>query len=356
MNKHPFKQITTFDESRRETLPANELEKIRRAAPKLREEFVASGMPVAVRQFSCSVTPYPTVYGFHAAYDGVHPFLWFNNRATLVQFEENGKLKNLLFNPIFPDLSMQAPFYVNLTRHVPQFMQGFLAKLNAPVAEQLKELGLTPDDIDYLSYDHLHVQDLRPLMGVRNGKGDVWTTKPLFPNAKFIFPKAEWSHTLALHPSVSEWYVPSGLANVSTENLILYEGDIQLGTGVALIATPGHTAGNHSLYLNTVQGTMTFSENGVGVDAYSPENSKINSVRQKAKDRGWEVVLNANTLDYRLWQYNSMIKEKLLSGPAADPDYANHHSTSEFTPWFATPGFKPSLVHADVVHGHLQSR
>jgi hypothetical protein len=355
MMKNPFQPIAGFEKSRKESLPLNELTEIRAAAPRVRDAFMATGMPQAVRQFSCSVSPYPTVYGFHTAYEGLHPFLWFNNRATLVQFEEQGKLKNLLFNPIFPDLSAEAPFYANLRRRIPQFMEGLLAKIHPPVAQQLQAFGLTTDDIDYLSYDHLHVQDLRPLMGVADAKGG-WIHEPMFKNAKFIFPKAEWDVTNNLHPSVQEWYVPRGLEHVETKNLILYEGDIQLGPGVALIATPGHTAGNHSLYLNTSSGTMTMSENGVGADAYSPENSKINSVRNKAKDRGWEVVLNANTLDLRLLQYNSMIKEKLLSGPAQDSDFINHRPTSEFTTWLAAPGLRPSYEHGDLEHGSFRGK
>lgn len=355
MAKHSFKTLTGFDESRREKLPLNELQKIRLAAPQVRAAFMESGMPVAVRQFSCSISPYPTIYGFHTAYDGLYPYLWFNNRATLVQFLEDGELKLLLFNPIFPDLSAQAPFYQNLRKRVPQFMEGLLAKIHKPVEEQLVELGFSVGDIDYVSYDHLHVQDMRPLMGVRDNKGG-WLIEPKFPNAKFIYPKAEWEATINLHPSVSEWYVPNGLAKVSHENLILTEGDLLLGPGVALIQTPGHTPGNHSLYLNTDVGTMTFSENGVGADAYNPENSRINSVREKARDRGWEVVLNANTLDLRLLQYNSMVKEKMLSGPAANTEFCNHHPTSEFTTWFAAPGLKPSLEHGDVRHGNFQQK
>jgi hypothetical protein len=96
MAKHSFKTLTGFDESRREKLPLNELEKIRLAAPHVRATFIESGMPVAVRQFSCSVSPYPTIYGFHNAYDGLYPYLWFNNRATLVQFLEDGELKATL--------------------------------------------------------------------------------------------------------------------------------------------------------------------------------------------------------------------------------------------------------------------
>jgi len=347
MLKNHFQKLKGFDESRRETQPLNELEAIRKAAPRVRDDFMATGMPSAVRQFSCSVSPYPTVYGFHTAYQGLSPYLWFNNRATVIQFKEDGKTKTLLFNPIFPDLSAQAPFYTNLRGRVPQFMESLLAKINPPVVDQLATLGLSIDNIDYVSYDHLHVQDLRPLMGSAGRPG-------LFKNAKFIFPKAEWECTTALHPSVQEWYVPRGLEGVDTKNLILYEGDILLGAGVAFIATPGHTLGNHSLYLNTPEGTMTFSENGVGVDAYSPENSRIDSVRNAARDRGWEVVLNANTIDYRLLQYNSMIKEKLLSGPSKNPDFVNHHPTSEFTKWSFMPTIAPSYEHADLNFGELE--
>ncbi|MCB1199172.1 MAG: hypothetical protein KDK41_00900 [Leptospiraceae bacterium] len=346
-----LKSFTDLKKARAETQPLNALSSIKKIAPRVRDEFMASGKVLAVRQFSCSVSPYPTVYGFHTTYGGLHPYLYFNNRATLVQFLENGEVKNFLFNPIFPEYSEKAPFYVTLRANIPSFIpEAVFVKRERSIINQLADVGIRSDDIDYISYDHLHVQDLRPLMGLQNGQA------ALFPNAKFVFPRKEWESVVNLHPSVSEWYVPQGIAGVREENLVLYDDDLFFGPGLALILTPGHTAGNHSLYVHSDAGTMTISENGVGPDAYNPENSKINSVRQAAKDRGWEVVLNANTLDYRLDQYNSMVLEKLLSGPAKNPDFCNHHSSSEFTTWISAPGLSPSYEHGSVNCGSLKLR
>jgi len=65
-------------------------------------------------------------------------------------------------------------------------------------------------------------------------------------------------------------------------------------------------------------------------------------------------VLNGNTKDFIFDQYNSMIKEKLLSGPCPkNPAVNNHHSSSEFTQWYAAPGLKPVWEHGSVKVGTL---
>ncbi|MCC5816527.1 MAG: hypothetical protein JJT78_17380 [Leptospira sp.] len=350
-NTYFFKALKGFEGSKKESIPLNQLEKIRKEAPKVRDKFIESGMPIAVHQFPCSTSPYPTAYGFHYSYSGMAPYLFFNNRATLVQFEIEGKIKNLLFNPYFPELSAQAPFYVALRKTMPGFVPTRLVlKTYGTIKEQLKRYGLTPEDIDYVSYDHLHVQDLRPLMGTDS-------LDALFPNAVFVFPKSEWQSVEYLHPSVSSWYVPDGIDGVAKENLFLYEGDLSIASGVALIHTPGHTPGNHSLYLNSPEGCFTISENGVGADAYSPEKSSIDSVRKTAAWKGWEVVMNANTLDNTFDQYNSMIKEKILSGPSPKfPEFINHRSSSEFTSHYLSPGLKPTIELGAVQFGEITLR
>jgi len=351
-----FEQITAFDEERRETIPLNALEKIRKAAPEFRERFMEIGTADCVRQFICSMAPYPTTFAFNRAYSGLNKFMFFNNRATLVQFKQNGATKNLLFNPFFPDLSEKSGFYQHLknawwAKPLPETL---LVKRMPSIVQQLKDAGIAAEDIDYLSYDHLHVQDMRPLMGTTDSSGKT-LLKPLFPNAKFLFQREEWESVMHLHPHNAIWYVRDGFTGVNTDNLMLYEGDLQLGPGVALIHTPGHTAGNHSLYLNTDSGTFTISENGVGPDCYSPEHSRVSGLRRTAKWKGWEVILNANTTDFIFDQYNSMIKEKLLSGPCQlNPDFSNHHSSSEFTAWHpAAPGLTPTWEHGSVSSGEL---
>lgn len=350
-NTYFFQSMKGFEDSKKESIPLNQLQTIRKEAVLVREKFLETGMPLAVRQFPCSTSPYPTAYGFHYAYSGMAPYLFFNNRATLVQFEVDGKIKNFLFNPYFPELSAQAPFYVALRKNMPGFIPtSFVLKTYKTIQDQLASYGLTPEDIDYVSYDHLHVQDLRPLMGTD-------TTPALFPNAVFLFPKAEWQSVEYLHPTVSSWYVPDGIEGVAKDNLFLYEGDLLLAPGVALIHTPGHTPGNHSLYLNTPEGSFTISENGVGADAYSPEKSSIDSVRKTAAWKNWEVVMNANTLDHTFDQYNSMIKEKILSGPSPKyPEFCNHRSSSEFTAHHLSPGLKPTIELGAVNYGEITKK
>lgn len=357
LQQHNFQAISAFEESKRERLPSNELDLIRKVAPQFRDQFLSNGIIKDVKQFLCSIAPYPTKYGFHSAYQGLHPFLYFNNRATLIQWEVDSQVKNFLFNPYFPDLSAESGFYTHLKETVGKFIpESFIVKRLPSIIDQIKAAGIQPEDIDYVSYDHLHVQDLRPLMGTVNAKGEI-KQKAIFPNAHFIFHQDEWETVMNIHPLNEIWYVKNGFDHLNTEKLLLYTQDLQLCQGAALIHTPGHTAGNHSLYLNTVKGAFTISENGVGPDAYNPEKSKIKAIRDTAKWKGWEVILNANTQDLAYLQYNSMIKEKLLSGESPEHEgYCNHRASSEFTNWYASPGLSPTLELGAVESGNLKRK
>ena len=111
------------------------------------------------------------------------------------------------------------------------------------------------------------------------------------------------------------WYVEDGIKDLITDNVVLVDGDVELGEGVALVWTPGHTDGNHSLCVNTDDGVWVSSENGVCADNWHPHLSKIPGVRRTAEFFGREVILNSNTLEDSIDQYDSMIKEKALADP-----------------------------------------
>ena len=78
--------------------------------------------------------------------------------------------------------------------------------------------------------------------------------KPLFPNAKLLTQRKEWDTFASLHPMQWAWYVEDGIEGVNEENVVMLDGDVELGQGVALVWTPGHTDGNHSLCINTDDG------------------------------------------------------------------------------------------------------
>jgi hypothetical protein len=135
-----------------------------------------------------------------------------------------------------------------------------------------------------------------------------------------------------------------------------FEGSIQLGEGIALIHTPGHTEGNHSIVTNTDEGIWVTSENGVSVDAYAPLLSTASGVATYAKNLRTEVIINGNTLENSIDQYISMVQEKTIAGPSSrDPRYPNVFPSSEMTPFWAFPGATPSFYVGHAKHGELKT-
>ena len=117
-------------------------------------------------------------------------------------------------------------------------------------------------------------------------------------NSKFVTPATK--HGIALH----------GIDGVDPNKVILLDSSVMLGKSVALVQTPGHTEGNHSLVVNTPEGLYVTSENGISADCYAPGKSGIKGVRDFSSRTGMEVVLNGNTLEGALDQYLSMVLEK----------------------------------------------
>jgi hypothetical protein len=154
-----------------------------------------------------------------------------------------------------------------------------------------------------------------------------------------------------LLPCQADWYCPRGTEGVAADRVIAFDGGIHLGDGVALLHTPGHTEGNHSLVARVPDGIRVSSENGVGADAYAPANSRVDAIRAYARATGAEVILNGNTLEGSSEQYISMILEKTLAGPSVNPDFPNCATSSEATPHWLMPGYRASYLMGEACFG-----
>ena len=85
--------------------------------------------------------------------------------------------------------------------------------------EALAVAGLRPEDVDFISFDHLHVQDVRFVLGTTEPiDGEASPRAPLFPNAKLIAQRREWDTFAALHPMQWAWYVRDGIKDVPLES------------------------------------------------------------------------------------------------------------------------------------------
>src|SRR5699024_4535039 len=199
-----MKAIHDFDEVRQSPLPQERLKAARKQASAFRERFMDEP-PVQFYQSADMVrVPYPTWY----AYSGVYtqstykfPYIHILNRIFIVQYHNfSGELKTLLFSPSDIEADRETPFFKRLTDKMPSWspLEGVVAPIIRAVTGALAEVRLSPEDVDYISFDHLHTQDVRRWLGTKD--------KPAyFPNAKLLVHEQEWLSTTSLLPVQADW-------------------------------------------------------------------------------------------------------------------------------------------------------
>jgi hypothetical protein len=334
-----FRPLPSLAEARAERVPGLRLQQLRRATQEAREAFMAGGPVAAVATCDLITFPYPTQFAFSGAALSPAPYVMMTNRMQVVQFLEEGEPRTLLFNPSDYERGYAAPFYRSLRERYGAFVSDkVMSTRHGTVESHLAALGLKPEDVDYIAFDHLHVQDIRRWVG---GEG----ASAYFPRAKLLVQRAEWEGAKNLHPMQAVWYVPNGTAGVPEDRVVLLDGDMWLGPGAAILSTPGHTLGNMSLAVGTDREVFVVSENGVATESYTPLLSGIPGVRGFAEHMGMEVVLNGNTREHSLDQYSSMVVEKLFAGPSpVEGAFVNFHPSSLLTSSMLAPGLSPTVV------------
>lgn len=345
-----FKSFPELAEAWRASVHGERLRAVRRAGMIVRERILADGPVAGLATCPVITIPYPSLFAFSGAALSPAPYIMMTNKMNVVQFVDwDGQLRTLLFNPSDIVRNEKTPFYANLAARYGSFLSHkVMSQKHQTVSEHLKRLGLSPEDVDYIAFDHLHIQDVRGWLGSEGIPG-------FFPRAKLLIQRAEWEAAKDLHPMQFVWYCPNGISGLDESRVVFLEGDAWLGKGVAILATPGHTYGNMSLAVTTDRGLFVISENGVATESYSPLQSAIVGVRATAEQLGHEVVLNGNTREGSLDQYTSMILEKTVAGPAkVDPSYVNFYPSSELTASILAPGYAPTFSHGDLSQGDIR--
>ena len=346
-----FTAIKHFDDCRKALGQQARVEDTRAASESFRQDMLKGPKLKYFESFDLVRVPYPTRYGLRNAFSREKwvEYLHLQNRLFVIQFDTNVGLKTLLVSPSDHERGGETPFFRRIQDSTPDILTNRIVKRQNSVPEILQLIGLKPEDVDYITYDHLHTQDVRRWLGT----DDEAAT---FPNAKLLVHHREWASALDLNPYQADWYCPNGIAGISEQRVIQFDGSIMLGDGVALVHTPGHTEGNHSIIAHTDEGLWVTSENGISVDAYAPLLSTAAGVADYAKSIGTEIIINGNTLENSVDQYISMVQEKTIAGPSLrDPRFPNIFPSSEMTPFWLFPGTTPSFYVGHAKHGSLQS-
>ncbi len=257
-----LKPFHEFDEANATWPRGDRPAAIREAAAEFRARFAVPGNRVrAIRTVDIASAGYPLKFAFGGAAIGPNPYINIINRLQVIQYEDfDGERRTLAYEPTVTEGPQEAPFYEQMIERMNRLPGGagdfltykVLSTIWNTVPSALAEAGLRPEDVDFVSFDHLHVQDVRFILGsTEPPPGHPEAVEPLFPNAKLLTQRREWDTFASIHPMQWAWYVKDGIAGVNEDNVVLLDGDVELGKGVALVWTPGHTDGNHSLCVNT---------------------------------------------------------------------------------------------------------
>lgn len=336
---------------------------IRSEVPAFKEAFTASGTPDYVGTFDLVSLPYPTKFGLWRAALTPTPFLTITNRLLVVRWHDaDGRQRTLLWEPTDVELAENTPYFAALKKRLPNRLRELTVTRHGTVLSRLAELRIDPGEVDYLVFDHLHTQDVRRLIGTTVPQPDISPDRPVpaaFPNAVLVVQRLELAAMANLSPLQRPWYQPQTFDDLNPGAVVAIEGHVQLGPGVALLETPGHTYGNQSLVLGTDTGIWVSSENAIAAECLSPEHSRIPGVARWARAWGQEVVLNANTIEQAGHQYASMVLEKLVADPAQrDGRFVQFLPSSELTRNWMNPGASPTFTHGGagrgIRHGRLE--
>ena len=119
--------------------------------------------------------------------------------------------------------------------------------VNRSAADALAELDMTPGDIGLVINTHLHF--------------DHCGQNAVFKHAACYVQRAELARAKRESPELYDWF---DFMNATFE---LLDGDAEVLPGLAVIATPGHTAGHQSVVVQSADGTPDLL---IGDAAYTP--------------------------------------------------------------------------------------
>jgi hypothetical protein len=359
---HDLRPIPDLDAARAVWPRGRRLAAVREAGLAFKQHFKEQGTVLGVRSMNLVTAPYPTAFAFHGAVSIPTPYVFITNRMVVVQYEDfAGARRTLVWEPTLPEGSVRAPFYAQTASTLERIPGGqwiadhLLTIFEHDTDDVLRACGLRAQDVDFVSFGHLHVQDIRMVLGTTAPiPGEREPREPLFPNALVLAQETEIATLEDPHPTQWPWYVPDTLKDTRVNGFGRLEGSVELGVGVALVWTPGHTDGNHSLVVNTQDGVWVSSENGVSLDNWQPELSKIPGVGRYHRFYRREIVPNANTLEDFQDQYDSMVLEKTLADPCRDdPRWRQVIPSSELADIRRQWPIRPTYRHAGMQYGEI---
>ena len=112
---------------------------------------------------------------------------------------------------------------------------------------ELAEIGVRPEDVDFVIDTHLHFDHCGGNTVLEGG-----TPRPTFPRAKYVIQKREWEDATHADGLTQAGYDPADFAVLAeTGQLRLIDGDVEIVPGVTCRLTGGHTRGHQMVLVHS---------------------------------------------------------------------------------------------------------
>lgn len=137
----------------------------------------------------------------------------------------------------------------------PKFREIYAIRIEPGLKKALNEVGLKPENIDFVINTHLHFDHCGHNT---EKKGEKFV--PAFPQAAYLIQKGEWEAALNPNERDQSSYLQENFWPLFEAGQVEFlEGDKEIIPGVKMVLTPGHTAYHQSLLVSGGKKNLFFA-------------------------------------------------------------------------------------------------
>jgi len=307
-------ELASIAEARRALPPGARLRATRRAGERLGDRLREGAVARRVEVLAVDRVPCRVVDALDGGARTPRTWAWLERRALYLELTIDGTLQRVVVDPVARGSWRRTPWGAWFCEAHPR--RAAALGEGRSLGDALASIGVDAATIDLAILTQLRGVDVAALVGTARGDGVAPAGAGALPRARWIVPAGAWSAALDLDEVETPTFVRDAMERVDDAR-VEQVGDRAIGTGAALIETPGWSAGSASLFVRSERGVIGWSSLGVALVAWSPYHARLPGLRERVRELDVESVPRGDAIS-RLDARLSMSLERAVVDRLAD--------------------------------------